>query len=367
MVVKDQLRTYLEQLCEQGGSDLHLKVGSPPRIRVAGALRRLEGEQVTPEFTAELGGEIMRDHHIEAFENRSEVDFAFSVRGVGRFRVNAYRQRGSVGLVFHRVRMQAVGLEELALPAVVKLLADDARGLVIVAGGTGSGKTTTMAAMVDYINRTKEVHIITIEDPIEVIHSDQIASVSQREIGFDTNDFSGALTAALHQDPDVILVGELRDQESADLILSAAESGHLVITSLNTPDAPTTINRFLDFFPSSQQLQVRARISNVLRGTICQRLVPRSDGKGRVAAVEVMVANEKIRACIMEPDSTQSLRRLIAEGGFFGMQTFDESLTKLYEDGLIDLQKATQTSGLSGMRSSATGQVMVAPTPPRAV
>lgn len=364
-MAKEQLRGFLEQLCEQGGSDLHLKVGSPPRIRVAGALRRLEGEQITPEFTAELGSEIMRDHHIETFEERSEVDFAYSVRGVGRFRVNAFRQRGSVGLVFHRVRTHAVSLEELALPAGVKTLADDTRGLVIVAGGTGAGKTTTMAAMVDYINRTKEVHIITIEDPIEVMHADQLASVSQRELGFDTNDFARALTAALHQDPDVILVGDVRDQDTANLVLCAAESGHLVITSLNTPDAATTISRFIDFFPGVQQMQVRARMAHVLRGTICQRLVPRSDGKGRVAAVEVMVAHERIRVCLMEPDSTQSLRRLIAEGEFFGMQTFEESLSKLYDDGLIDLQGAAQASGPGGLRSKAAGQGIVAPPPRR--
>ncbi len=359
---KEKLQDYLRELVELGGSDLHLKVGSPARMRVGGVLRRTEGEALTPEFTVGVALAIMREHHVEALEERSQVDFGYSVRGVGRFRVNAFRQRGSVGLVFHRVRTTAVSLEEIAMPPGVRALADEASGLVVVTGGAGSGKTTTMAAMVDHINRSREAHIVTIEDPMEVIHADQLASVSQREIGFDVPDFTSGLNAALHQDPDVILVGELRDQATAGLVLSAAESGHLVITALATPDAAAAVSRMVDFFPPAQQHQIRARLAHVLRGVVSQRLVPRADGKGRVVAVEVMVANERIRACIMEPDSTQDLRRLITEGGIAGMQTFDEALMKLYDSGVIDLHGVAQASTGSDWRS----KLVSAPAPDRA-
>lgn len=363
-MAKEQLREYLAALGEAGGSDLHLKVGSPPRFRVGNALRKLDAEPLTPEFTAELAAEIMRDHHIEIFERRSELDFAYSARGIGRFRVSAFRQRGSVGLIFHRISTNAVSLDELGFPGGVRALAEETKGLVVVAGLTGSGKTTTMAAMVDHINRTREVHIVTIEDPIEVIHADELASISQRELGFDTADFPSALTAALHQDPDVILVGELRDQDTVSLALAAAESGHLVITSLPTPDATATINRIVDFFPSTQHQQIRARLAITLRGTVCQRLVPRIGPEGRVAVMEVMAVHERIRPCIMDPQAHNDLHRFIAEGEVFGMQTFDQSFTKLYQDGVIELQTAVQAAGTDpNLLTRMQGRDLLAPAP----
>ncbi|MDQ1402472.1 MAG: twitching motility protein PilT [Actinomycetota bacterium] len=336
-----QLDRCLLALAEAGGSDLHVKAGSSPRIRVNGALRRLEQEPtVTVEETIAMAAAIMRPDIAEVFERRHEADFAYSLDGVGRFRVNVFQQRGSVALIFRLVATSAANFEALGLPEVVGRLALESRGLVLVTGPTGSGKTTTLAAMIDHINRTREVHIVTIEDPIEVLHRDELAEINQREIGVDTDNFASAMRAAMRQDPDVILVGEMRDQETVAAALSAAETGHLVLSTLHTIDAPETINRIVDFFPPYQQNQIRMGLAGALRGTICQRLVPTADGNGRVAALEVMVANGRIAQCVMDPQKTSDIHEIVADGEYYGMQTFDQGLCKLFERGQIDMRAA---------------------------
>ena len=335
------LDDFLQTLANADGSDLHIKVGSPPRIRVNGALRRIEGAPVLmPEKTAEMAAAIMREDVAEHFMANSDADFAYAVKDLGRFRVNAFRQRGSVGMIFRRVRTSAATLPELGMPEVLNRLAQEQRGLVLVTGPTGSGKTTTLAAMIDQINETRECHIVTIEDPIEVLHKDKVAEINQREVGFDTNSFATAMRAAMRQDPDVILVGEMRDQETVAAALAAAETGHLVLSTLHTIDAQETINRIVDFFPPYQQQQIRVALAGALKGTICQRLVPTVDGQGRVAAVEVMVTNGRIQACIIDPERGGEVHEIIQDGEYYGMQTFDQALAKLYEQGVIDLRGA---------------------------
>ena len=326
-------------------SDLHVKVGSQPRIRVHGTLLRLQEEPVlTHEKTAEMADAIMRPEVADQFRARNEADFAYAIPNCGRFRVNVFRQRGSVAMIFRRVRTSAANFDTLGLPEVVGRLANEHRGLVLVTGPTGSGKTTTLAAMIDHINRTREVHIVTIEDPIEVLHKDDLAEINQREIGFDTNDFASAMRAAMRQDPDVILVGEMRDQETVAAALSAAETGHLVFSTLHTIDATETVNRIVDFFPPHQQNQIRVALAGSLRGTICQRLVPTADGVGRVPALEVMVVNGRIQQCIVDPQRTGDIHEIVADGEYYGMQTFDQSLVKLYQAGAIDLRGAMMTA-----------------------
>jgi twitching motility protein PilT len=339
-MAREQLHGYLRALVDTQGSDLHIKVGSPARIRVDGRLSRLDDDDLTADFTAAAAAAIMRCDTHAMFEERNEADFAYLIPDVGRFRVNAFRQRGTVAMIFRRVRSNAATFDELGLPEVVRRLAEEPRGLVLVTGPTGSGKTTTLAAMIDFINRTREVHIVTIEDPIEVVHQDQMASINQREIGVDTADFASAMRAAMRQDPDVIFVGEMRDQETVGAALAAAETGHLVLSTLHTIDATETINRIIDFFPPFQQKQVRAQLAGALRGTICQRLVPRAGGDGRVAALEVMVVNGRVQTCILDPDETGDMHRIIEDGEFYGMQTFDQALCKLYEANQVDLAGA---------------------------
>src|SRR5438067_9923453 len=326
-----QLDALLRTLAAADGSDLHIKGDAQPRIRVDGDLRRLEHPPLSPGLVAEMALSIMRTDVAERFELRNEADFAYMIEGVGRFRVNAFRQRGTVAMIFRRVRSNADTVEALGLPVVLNRLASEPRGLVLVTGRTGSGKTTTLAAMIDYINRTREVHVVTIEDPIEVLHQDQMASIEQREIGVDTADFGTAMRAAMRQDPDVILVGEMRDEETVAAALSAAETGHLVLSTLHTIDAAETINRIVDFFPPHKQKQVRLSLAASLRGTVCQRLVPRADGEGRVAVLEVMVANGRIAQCIAEPEKGGEISEIIADGEYYGMQTFDQHLARLVE------------------------------------
>jgi twitching motility protein PilT len=335
------LDQYLTALANAGGSDLHVKVGSPPRIRVNGTLQRIPGaEPVTPAVTAEMAQSIMRDDVREHFDATNEADFAYAITDVGRFRANAFRQRGSTALVFRLVRGSAVTLDELGMPPVLERLAGEHRGLVLVTGPTGSGKTTTLAAMIDWINRNRELHVITIEDPIEVLHNDVQASVNQREIGVDTSSFANAMRAAMRQDPDVILVGEMRDQETVAAALSAAETGHHVLSTLHTIDASETINRIVDFFPPHQQNQIRVALAGSLRGIVCQRLVPTADGIGRVAAIEVMVNNGRTQNCILNPELTGEIHDIIADGEFYGMRTFDQSLIDLLRAGRITLRQA---------------------------
>jgi twitching motility protein PilT len=336
-----RLDVLLRVLAESDGSDLHIKVGSPPRIRVHGVLRKVVGESMlAPADTTEMAQAIMRPDVAERFEKAADADFAYSVPGLGRFRVNAFRQRGSVALVFRLVRTSAASFGQLGVPDVVGRLALEHRGLVLVTGPTGSGKTTTLAAMIDHINTTRECHIITIEDPIEVLHADKLAAVNQREIGMDADSFSSAMRASMRQDPDVILVGEMRDEETVAAALSAAETGHLVLSTLHTIDATETVNRIVDFFPPHQQQQVRTALAGSLKGIVCQRLVPTADGTSRVPAIEIMVNNGRTQQCILDPMLTGEMHEIIADGEYYGMQTFDQALVRLIALGRIDMRAA---------------------------
>jgi twitching motility protein PilT len=338
------LRACLEALVAAGGSDLHLKVGSPPRVRIDGNLVQLDAPVLSAEMAENLLQEIIRPDLYEEFRRRNEADFAYSLTGVGRFRVNAFRQRGSVGMVLRRVQIGATSVDELGLPPVVSRLADEPRGLVLVTGPTGSGKTTTLAAMIDRVNCTKPAHIVTIEDPIEVLHADKLGMVNQREVRVDTDDFAVAMRAALRQDPDVILVGEMRDAETVRAALAAAETGHFVLSTLHTTDAAETVNRCIDFFPPFQQKQARLAIAASLRGIICQRLVRRADGQGRVAVLEVLVNTGRTAEAIADPDRTGDLAAIIADGAFYGMQTFDQHLVELFRGGVVALEDAISTA-----------------------
>ncbi|MHB1891727.1 MAG: type IV pilus twitching motility protein PilT [Acidimicrobiales bacterium] len=334
----DRLLRLLDAL---DGSDLHLKAGAPPRMRINGYLQTLEDE---PRFTADetraIAEAIIPDKLIGVFHERHEVDFAYSVPGLGRFRTNAFYQRSSVALAMRRVRTNAATIAELGLPESVRRLAEEQRGLVLVTGPTGSGKSTTLAAMVDHINHERACHIITIEDPVEYLHRDDLAAIDQREIGFDTDSFASAMRVVLRQDPDVILVGEVRDTETVYTALTAAETGHLVFSTLHTTTASETVNRIVDFFPPHQQGQIRVSLAGALKGTVCQRLVPKADGTGRTPALEIMVVNGRIQQAILDPVQTSDIDQIIADGEYYGMQTFDQSLAKLLQAGTIDLREA---------------------------
>ena len=340
MLDLDQLLRFA---VERGASDVHIKVGSPPFIRTDGRLERTDYGMVSPVETERIAFAIMPKQRAEEFIASSEADFAYSVSGLGRFRVNVLRQRGSVGLVLRQVQSDIPGFDELGLPPVVQRLAENPRGLVLVTGPTGSGKTTTLASMIDYINETMHRHIVTIEDPIEVLHPDKNSIVNQREVGTDTADFHAALKRVLRQDPDVILVGEMRDPETVKTALAAAETGHLVFSTLHTISATDSINRIIDFFPPHEQRQVRMSVAMSLRGIVSQRLVEKRSG-GRVPAVEVLVATGRVFDKIVNPDETHEIEEIIADGEFYGMQTFDQSLLGLYRDGLIELREALAAS-----------------------
>jgi twitching motility protein PilT len=332
-------------LAELDGSDLHIKAGAPPRMRLAGALRTMDDEpQFTQEETLAIAESMMQPAILETFRQRHEVDFAYSLTGTGRFRVNAYYQRGSVALAMRRVRANAATVEELGLPEVVTRMAEEMRGLVLVTGPTGSGKTTTLAAMVDHINHTRSCHVVTIEDPVEYLHTDDLADIDQREVGFDTDTFSSAMRVVLRQDPDVILVGEMRDQETVSAALTAAETGHLVFSTLHTINATETINRIVDFFPPHQQTQTRVSLAGSLKGIICQRLIPTADGKRRVPTLELLVVNGRIQQAIIDPLQTSDIEGIVADGEYYGMLTFDQSLVTLLSEGTIDLEEAMNTA-----------------------
>lgn len=331
---------FLHALASTGGSDLHCKVGSPPRVRVNGRLRKLQVPQLRPEDTRNMVAQVLPEDLVAKFRDTHEADFAFSLSGVGRFRVNAYVARGTDCLVFRRVAVGAQSFDELGVPPVVADLSLEPRGLVLVTGPTGSGKTTTLAAMIDLINTYREVNIITIEDPIEVLHADKKAIISQREIRSDTLDFTAALRAAMRQDPDVIMVGEMRDIETVRAALSAAETGHLVLATLHTVDAQDTINRIVDFFTPHEQLQIRGTLAQTLRGIVSQRLVRRADGGGRTLVAEVMVNTGRTADAIVDPSSQPPIMDLIAEGEYYKMQTFDQHLFELVRDEVINLDDA---------------------------
>jgi twitching motility protein PilT len=334
------LTAWLEALVAARGSDLHVKVGSTPRMRVDGRLQNLEGPAITSDMAEGLLSEVIRPDLYDEFQRRNEADFAYSLAGVGRFRVNAFRQRGSVGLVLRRVQEGALSIEDLGLPPVIARLAEEPRGLVLVTGPTGSGKTTTLASMIDHVNANRAVHIVTIEDPIEVLHADKLGIVNQREVRVDTEDFSVAMRAAMRQDPDVILVGEIRDAETLKAALAAAETGHLVLSTLHTTDAAETVNRCIDLFPPFQQRQVRLSLAAALRGIIGQRLVRRDGDSGRIAVLEVLVNTGRTAEAIADPERLGELGTIMTEGGYYGMQTFDQHLIALYRDGVVTLDDA---------------------------
>jgi len=327
---------------ETGASDLHLKVGSCPMMRVRGSLApAMTDRRLTHEDMVAIANAVLPTSHREKFKNNHEVDLAYSVAGLGRFRCNVFQQRGTIGMIFRVIPMDVAKIDELALPSVLKRIAEERRGLVLVTGTTGSGKTTTLASMVDEINLTRTAHIITLEDPIEYLHRDNLSIISQREIGVDTDSFSHALRSALRQDPDVILVGEMRDFETIETALLAAETGHLVFSTLHTLDATETINRIISVFQPHQQKQVRVQLASVLRAVISQRLIPKADGKGRAPAVEVLISTAFIRDCIVDKDKTHLIPNAIAQGtSQYGMQTFDQSIFSLFERGLISVEEA---------------------------
>jgi twitching motility protein PilT len=333
---------WLEQLIAGEGSDLHVKVGSPPMIRMPDGLVRLERDALTTLETQTIADGIVPEDRKDRFRETGEVDFAYSVSNVGRFRANVFRQRGSTSMVLRKLRFGGPTFEEVGLPDSVRALADEHRGLILVTGPTGSGKTTTLSAMIDYINQTKPVHIVTVEDPIEVLHRDVMASINQREVGNDTGDFLSALRAALRQDPDVILIGEMRDTETVRAGIQAAETGHLVLSTLHTVDATETVNRVIDFFPPYQQKQIRLALAGTLRGIVCQRLVPTIDG-GRTPALEILVNTGRIAERIADPDKTHEIKDVIAEGMFYGMCTFDQWMLTLLQEGKITVDAAMKS------------------------
>jgi twitching motility protein PilT len=330
----------LRKVAETAASDLHLKVGSPPVIRVDGELVNLDEPPCSPEDTKDFAAGLMSEKQLRRFSEANEIDFAYSAPNVGRFRVDIYRQRGTISIALRRVVTRVPDFTELNLPPVVQKLALEPRGLILVTGTTGSGKTTTIASMIDHINRNVRKHIVTIEDPIEILHRDQKSIINQREIGLDTENYVTALKYVLRQDPDIIFIGEMREEETVRTALTAAQTGHFVLSTLHTIDAAETINRIIDFFPLHQQEQVRVMLAGSLRGIISQRLLVRSDGMGRVPAVEVMCMTGRIRDLILDPAQTHSIQQAVAEGDFYGMQTFDQSLLSLYENGLINLADA---------------------------
>jgi twitching motility protein PilT len=333
------IKELLKTLADSGGSDLHLKVGAPPIVRIDGELRRLDSTPMTQDDTELIAKFVMPRDRRERLEGQNEADFGYSLAGVGRFRVNVFRQRSSLSMVFRRIRIGSASFEELGLPTVVRDLAEQHRGLVLVTGPTGTGKTTTLAAMIDHINRTRALHILTIEDPIEVLHRDYVASVNQREVGIDTDNYVAAMRAAMREDPDVILIGEMRDTETVTAAMAAAETGHLVLSTLHTSNAVETVNRIIDFYPENAQHQVRVSLAASLKGVICQRLVRRADG-GRVPTLEILINNGRVAERVLDPTTTSEIHEIIERGEAWGMQTFDRHLLQLVKAGTVSVEDA---------------------------
>jgi twitching motility protein PilT len=338
-----EITTALRTLVERGGSDLHVKVDSPPVARMHGELIPLEGfGKLTAEDTELAFHGIAGPRSLSEFESDGEADFSYALPGVSRFRVNVFRQRGAISIVCRAIPFQIRSIADLGLPDVVRELAEEQRGIVLVTGTTGSGKSTTLAAMVDHVNETRSSHIITLEDPIEYLHADKRSIVNQREVGSDTLGFGKAMRRVLRQDPDVILIGEMRDEETVRTALSAAETGHLVLSTVHTLDATETVNRIIDFFPPHQQQQARVMLAATLRGAIAQRLVPDVTGEGRVPASEVMVVTGRIQDLILNPEETGKITEVIAEGDYYGMRTFDQALMSYVVEGRITEQVAME-------------------------
>jgi twitching motility protein PilT len=361
----------LRRMVDRGASDLHLKVPAHPMMRLNGVLAPIPdseplGSDVIERVLREMLAEDGARHH--EFAEQGEIDFAYSVAGLCRFRVNAFRQRGSVSIVCRAIPHQIRTVEELLLPPVINELATEERGIILVTGTTGSGKSTTLAAMIDQINTTEAKHIVTIEDPIEFLHRDKRSVINQREVGDDTMSFKRALRRVLRQDPDVILIGEMRDEETVHTALSAAETGHLVLSTLHTVDAPETVNRIIDFFPPHMHQQVRAMLAGTLKGVISQRLVRTSDGGARVPTCEVLRMTGRVRDMIMNPEETGKLTDAIADGGYYGMQTFDQALLRHVQEGRVSMDDALKAAthphdfkllvSSDGQRSTSIEQIL---------
>ncbi|MDQ6718181.1 MAG: type IV pilus twitching motility protein PilT [Gemmatimonadota bacterium] len=334
-------RAVLQQMVQRNASDLHLKVGRPPTLRIDGHMQSLEVPPLKPEDLKALAEQIMAPKHLQEFADDKESDFAFGVPGIGRFRVNAYQQRGTIAFAFRTVPFQAKTIAELNMPPVCEKIAMSPRGLVLVTGITGSGKSTALASMIQYINQNRHANVITIEDPIEFLHRDMKSHINQREVGTDTGSFDQALRRVLRQDPDVLLVGEIRDLETLDTALKAADTGHLVFSTLHTTDATQTINRVLSFYPPHQQAEVRFMLSSALQAIVSLRLVPRSDKPGRVPATEVLINTAAVRDNIRDMTKSLNIPELIREGTVqYGMQSFDQSLMNWYKQGVISYENA---------------------------
>lgn len=354
------LSELLRKLTELRGSDLHITTGSAPQIRVDGHLSPLEGYQsLTSTDTKQLAYSVLTDAQKHRFEEKLELDFSFGVKGLSRFRANIFNQRGAVGAVFRAIPYEIKAFEDLGLPAIVKQMCDKPRGLILVTGPTGSGKSTTLAAMVDKINRDRHEHILTIEDPIEFLHNHKNCVVNQREVNADTHGFAEALRTALRQDPDVVLVGEMRDLETIESALRIAETGHLTLATLHTNSAASTINRIIDVFPADQQSQIRAQLSLVLEGIMCQALLPKAQGTGRVMALEILVPNPAIRNLIREDKVHQIYSMMQTGQDKYGMQTFNQALATLFHKKAISaetaLQRSANTDELKEMMERGSG------------
>ena len=340
------LEQALRRVIETGGSDLHLKVPAPAIIRTQGTLVPVPGcDPLTPEVTeAVLAMMADSPKRMEEFERDNEIDFSYAVPGLARFRVSAFRQRGSVSIVCRAIPFTIRTVEDLMLPPVINDIAAEERGIVLLTGTTGSGKSTTLAAMIDRINTHMSKHIVTIEDTVEFLHKDKMSIINQREVGEDTGSFKLALRRVLRQDPDVILIGEMRDEETVRTALSAAETGHLVLSTVHTVDAAETVNRIIDFFPEAEQRQARAMLGGTLKGVISQRLVPSPDGKGRVATCEILRMTGRVKDMILNPNETGKLPEVIAEGAYYGMQTFDQALLAHVEGGRVSMEDALKAA-----------------------
>src|SRR5499427_8996624 len=345
------LSELLKKMIEMGGSDLHITTNSAPRVRVHGKLRPLDMPPLTAADTKSLAYSVLTDAQKHRFEENLELDFSFGVKGLSRFRANLFNQRGAVGAVFRAIPYEIKAFEELGLPQVVKQLCDKPRGLILVTGPTGSGKSTTLAAMIDKVNRDRHEHILTIEDPIEFLHNHKNCLVNQREVNADTRGFADALRTALRQDPDVVLIGEMRDLETIESALRIAETGHLTLATLHTNSAASTINRIIDVFPSDQQAQIRAQLSLVLEGIMCQALLPKPEGRGRALAMEILVPNAAIRNLIREDKVHQIYSMMQTGQDVHGMQTFNQSLATLFHKRMISRETAMQrTSNINELR-----------------
>jgi twitching motility protein PilT len=336
----------LMRVIETEGSDLHLKVPSRPMIRLHGKLVPIaDSEPLKPEDTERVFHHMLTEEaKLDEFRSDREVDFSYGLPGVARFRVNAFAQRGSISLVCRAIPFQVKTADELLLPPVLNELAEEERGLILLTGTTGSGKSTTLAAIIDHINTNFSKHIVTIEDPVEFMHRDKASIINQREVGEDTTSFGRALRRVLRQDPDVILIGEMRDEETVRTALTAAETGHLVLSTIHTVDASESVNRIIDFFSESEQRQARAMLAGTLKGVVSQRLVPRPDGNGRIATCEILRMTGRVRDMILNPDETGRLPEVIAEGAYYGMQTFDQALLSHVQNGYVTMEEALKSA-----------------------